>query len=122
LASATQPTKSIDEADSVWIDLPPLCRFEHRQSDEVIDDGEHRQFLVNAVEALGAQYVHPQGLLQLPEVRLNFPALRIQRRQVGSMENRDGSEFSRAALGSSVGSGTDEVPHENSLPSLFSPR
>ena len=78
-----QLTLGVDEADPSDENVLAVGRLHHHESNQVVDDGEHRQLLVDSVHRFGAQHIHSQRLLQMSEMGFNFPSLLIERGQFG---------------------------------------
>ncbi len=67
-ARVAQPAQGVDEADAVGFDALLLgCRQGH-QPDQVIGQGDHAQFLVDAVNRFAAQHIQVERLLQMPQI------------------------------------------------------
>ncbi len=73
----------VDEAGPIHRHPLAFCRTQHYAAHQVVNDGEHGQLLVNSVDRLGAQHVHAERLFEVPQVRLDLPAIQIEFGQFG---------------------------------------
>ena len=78
--------------------LPDLGgRLQHQQTDGVVGDEMHQDFLLHHFRRATAQHVHAQGGLDVAKVQFDIPALEVQVRQL------------RGRVARGIGQGRDEI-------------
>jgi hypothetical protein len=71
--SRAEPPQGIDEADPLQGHILPLCRGQHHDADEVVDEREDGQLLQNPDEAFAVQHIEAHRLFEVPEITLDLP-------------------------------------------------
>ncbi len=55
-----------------------VSAVDHHESNRVIDDAEHRELSMDAINSLAAQDIHPHRRLEITQVRLDLPSVTIE--------------------------------------------
>ena len=76
--AGAEPPHSIDEADPLEGHTLALRRFEHDDTDEVVDQGKHSELFHDAGQALTVQHVEPHGLPEVTQIGLRLPSAPVQ--------------------------------------------
>jgi hypothetical protein len=80
-----QSAQRVGEADPLDCDFLTYGGCVHHRADQVVDQGEHREFLENALDCLTVQDVHLHRLLEMAEIGFDLPALPIE---IGQFRSR----------------------------------
>jgi hypothetical protein len=77
-----EPTQRIGETDSLHGDLLLPGSVKHDKSNHVVNQGERRHRFEDVVKRSGMEYVHPEWLLQVPQLCLDSPLAGVEIRQI----------------------------------------
>ena len=111
-----EPSHRVDEADPLYGDVLPTGGLAHHQADEVVHQRVHRQFFRHPVDGLAPQHVHPQRLLEVPEVGLDLPPPPVQvgqcRGRVTLRIQQRGDQRDDAGAAAAAGDGEPQFERE----------
>ena len=77
-----QPSECVHEADLLHRYALSSARLQHDHSDQVINNCKNVQLLEAPRLGLAVKHAHPERRLQVGEIGLHFPSLKVQGGQV----------------------------------------